>query len=346
MAIVDWKAAADLGTRMVPPGPEVTPAYARSAVEELTQLAADAVAPVREATALVADGTQHRTEVVDRPEWIRSNVAGLEQILGPLEVRLSERQGPGPLAAVTGKLAAAEVGTALSWVATKVLGQYEAITPAGQPGRLLLVAPNIVATERQLDLPPRDFRMWVALHEETHRVQFGAVPWLEQHFRAEVDTFLADVDTTNAEALKRLGAVLLAILRVLGGASGATIIDAAQSPGQREVFLRLSALMSLLEGHADYVMDAVGPEVVPDLEHIRTRFDQRRLNPSPRDGLLRRLLGMDAKLRQYTEGRRFVSEVVAAVGMSGFNRVWDSPAALPTLAEIAEPGLWVDRVVR
>ena len=225
------------------------------------------------------------------------------------------------------------------------MGQYEAITPPGEPGRLLLVAPNIVATERQLDVPAADFRMWVCLHEETHRVQFGSVPWLTDHFMAEIDSFLAGVELTNAEALKRFGAIGVAVFQVLRGASGSSIIDAAQTEPQREVFERMTAFMSLLEGHADYVMDAAGPEVVPSLDRIRSRFDDRRQNPSAADGLLRRLMGMDAKLKQYTDGRRFVSGVVDRVGIAGFNHVWTNPRTLPTTAEIADPGAWVDRVI-
>ncbi len=346
MTIVDWDAAAALGTRLVPPGPDVGARQAEEAVAQLTEAAAAAVGPVREVTGLVADVTAHHTIVVDRAEWIRSNVTGMAELLTPLERQVAARDTPGWAQDLTGKVAAVEVGAALSWVATKVLGQYEAITPAGQPGRLLLVAPNIVATEEQLRVPAADFRMWVALHEETHRAQFGAVSWLEDHFRAEVNTFLAEIDMSNAEAAKRIGAFLVAVVRVLGGASGATIIDAVQSPAQRRVFLRLTALMSLLEGHADYVMDAAGPEVVPALDTIRQRFEERRRNPSARDGLIRRLLGMDTKLRQYSDGRAFVAGVVDEVGMESFNQVWQSPQTLPLPEEIADPESWVRRVLR
>ncbi|MFN8126175.1 MAG: zinc-dependent metalloprotease [Candidatus Nanopelagicales bacterium] len=346
MAMVDWDSAAAVGRRLVPPGPDVSAAEAGEAVESLTAAAAAAVSPVRATTGLTADPALNRTIVVDRPAWIDSNVTGMRLLTRSLEQRMDQRRDPNSLSATAGgKVSAAQLGAMLSWVATKVLGQYEAITPAGQPGRLLLVAPNIVAAERQLDVPPADFRMWVCLHEETHRVQFGATDWLEGHFRAEVDTFLSGVELGNAEALRRLAAVAGAVVQVLRGASGASIVDAAQTPAQREVFERLTAFMSLLEGHADYVMDAVGPEVVPSLDRIRERFDARRQNPGAGDGLLRRLMGMDAKLRQYTDGRRFVTGVMERVGIEGFNQVWTSPRTLPTTAEIAEPQLWVTRVV-
>lgn len=346
MSMVDWDTAASVGRRFVPPGPEVTPGEATEVVESLTTAAAAAVAPVRRTTGLIADPGTHRTVVVDRAAWIESNVAGMRLLTRSLEQRVDAKRDPNSFAATAGgKATALQLGGMLSWVATKVLGQYEAITAPGDPGRLLLVAPNILATERQLDVPRQDFRMWVCLHEETHRVQFGAVPWLEDHFTAEIDTFLAGVELSNADAMRRVGAIVVAVFNVLRGGSGASIIDAAQTPAQREVFERMTAFMSLLEGHADYVMDAVGPEVVPSLGVIRSRFDQRRENPGAGDGLLRRLMGMDAKLRQYTEGRGFVSGVIDRVGLEGFNQVWTGPHTLPTTAEIADPAAWVRRVV-
>jgi coenzyme F420 biosynthesis associated uncharacterized protein len=345
MAMIDWDAAAGVGTRLVSEGPEVSAAEALETVTDLVDCAAASVEPVREATQLVSDPAEHRTEVVDRPEWIRSNINSFRLMVEPLESRMAAR-GSGDSAAATigGKASALQIGGVLSWIATKVLGQYEAVTPPGQPGRLMLVAPNILAAERQLQVNPHDFRMWVCLHEETHRVQFGAVPWLADHFRAEVDAFLSGVDLDNSESLKRVGAILVAVLKVLGGASGASIVDAAQAPAQREVFDRLTALMTLLEGHAEFVMDTAAPAEIPTLDQIRSRFDQRRSNPGAVDGLLRRLMGMDVKLQQYTSGRTFVAGVVDEVGIDGFNKVWTSPNTLPTRAEITSPMQWCERV--
>lgn len=346
MSAVDWELANAVGRRFVTPGPAVSPTEAAEVVADLDAAAAAAVQPVRETTGLVADPADHRTIVVDRAAWIESNVTSMRLITAPLERRLADHRDPqSAMSAAGGKVTAFQVGMMLSWVAGKVLGQFEAVTPPGEPGRLLLVAPNIVAAEQRLDVPPADFRMWVCLHEETHRVQFGAVPWLEGYFTGEVDSFLAGMDLGTAETLRRVGAVTAAVFRVLGGASGVSILDAAQSDQQREVFDRLTAFMSLLEGHADYVMDAVGPDVVPSLARIRERFDAQRNDPGAMDGLLRRLMGMDTKLKQYTDGRRFVGAVVDRVGMTGFNRVWEFPRQLPTIDEIAAPDAWVRRVI-
>lgn len=346
MSLIDWSLAIGAGTRLAPAGPDVSAGEATDAVAALSELAAAAVEPVRRVTQLVSDPAEHRTTVVDRPAWIRSNVAGLRLILEPLEARILERRSTSVGTDLGAKASALEVGGALAWLATKVLGQYEAFSVAGQPGRLMLVAPNIVAAEREMDVPTQDFRTWVCVHEEAHRVQFGAVLWLTEHFRAEIDTFLSGVELDNAAALRRLGAVLRELIRILAGDRDASIADAVQSPAQRAVFARLTALMSLLEGHAEWVMDAVGTEVIPSVALLRTKLDKKRGNPSTTDGLLRRLLGMDAKMRQYSDGRRFVKTVVAQVGTQDFNRIWSGPDTLPTREEIVDPDSWVRRVLR
>ena len=225
----------------------------------------------------------------------------------------------------------------------KVLGQFEAFTTTRE-GRLLLVAPNIVTAERHLDVEPRDFRLWVCLHEETHRAQFGGVPWLGGHLIAEIHDYLALADSSAGEVLRRFRHGLGAIGAAVRGDPDASLVDAVQSPEQREVFDRITALMSLLEGHADHVMDEVGPDIVPTVSIIRERFDQRRNEPGAVDGLARRLLGLDAKMRQYSDGRAFVTHVISRVGLEGFNRVWTSPETLPSKDEILGAEVWCRRV--
>ncbi|PHX60956.1 MAG: coenzyme F420 biosynthesis-associated protein, partial [Actinobacteria bacterium] len=123
-----------------------------------------------------------------------------------------------------------------------------------------------------------------------------------------------------------------------------SFVEAVQSPEQREVFNKMTGVMSLLEGHADVVMDDVGPQVIPSVALIRERFSARRNSPKTIDALARRALGMDMKMRQYTEGAAFVRHVVDDIGMSGFNQVWTSPKTLPTRTEITNPGAWVKRM--
>ena len=222
----------------------------------------------------------------------------------------------------------------------------------GEPrtGRLLLVAPNIVHVERELDVDPHDFRLWVCLHEETHRTQFTAVPWLRDHIESEIQEFLAQTDVDPATLLERIREAAQSFVgaRPEGEESeGRSLVEIVQTPAQREILARLTAVMSLLEGHADYVMDGVGPDVVPSVAEIREKFQKRRASGAGRlDQALRKLLGLDAKLRQYRDGERFVRAVVDEVGMDGFNRIWTSPNTLPTKTEIAKPADWIARVHR
>ena len=341
MEVVDWGLARSTARSFAPRGPGGTPEEARSAVAEMRALARFAVEPVRERTGLDA-GDAPEAVVVDRATWIDSNVEGFRVVLAPLLERMATEQ-PGVVTTVGSRLTAVEMGGVLAYLSGKVLGQYEAFTTAST-GRLLLVAPNIVSAERHLDVDPRDFRLWVCLHEETHRVQFGAVPWLSQHLVAEIHDYLALSEVGVGDALKRFRQGLGALVAAVRGDAGASIVDAVQTEEQRVVFDRITALMSLLEGHADHVMDDVGPEIVPSVATIRERFDKRRGDPGAIDGLARRVLGLDAKMRQYTEGRSFVSRAVERVGRDGFNRVWESAGNLPSREEILEPDLWVERV--
>lgn len=343
MDLVDWGMAALVGKRVAPGGPDASALEAREAVSGLHEAAARAVALVS-ATADLRAPADDNTAVVDRPQWIDSNIAGLARVIGPLEETLAERSGSSAARMAGAKLSGAQLGAALGWMSGKVLGQYEVFDGLGGGPRLMLVAPNIVAAERAMGVPAEDFRLWVCLHEEAHRVQFGATPWLSEYFSAEVTTFLLASDVTAGEAMKRLVVLVRTLMRIIAGDEDASIVEAAQNDAQREVFERLTSLMSLLEGHAEWVMDAVGPEVIPSLRTLRERMEDRRSNPGQADGLLRRVLGMDAKMRQYSNGRAFVDDVVRRVGVSGFNRIWTSSQTLPTQEEIADPAAWVTRV--
>ncbi|MET9723506.1 zinc-dependent metalloprotease [Streptomyces zaomyceticus] len=367
--MVDWNLAVATATRLVRPGPEVSRDEAREVVAELRRHAKASEEHVRAYTRMFPEGTDPRTIadtpvlVVDRAGWIRANVAGFRELLTPLLGKMQDRRASNPgnavLGAVGGKVTGVELGMLLSFLASRILGQYETFAPATRElpaganggGRLLLVAPNIVHVERELEVSPHDFRLWVCLHEETHRTQFTAVPWLRDHLQGEIQSFLAATDVDPGTVVERLreAAQTLAGGRPEGeeGEPAPSLVELVQTPEQREILGRLTAVMSLLEGHADYVMDGVGPQVVPSVAEIREKFQQRRARGASRlDLALRKLLGLDAKLRQYRDGERFVRAVVDQVGMDGFNRVWTSPNTLPTKSEIAAPADWIARVHR
>ncbi|MFJ2437798.1 zinc-dependent metalloprotease [Streptomyces anulatus] len=366
--MVDWNLAVATATRLVRPGPDISREEARAVVAELRRHAKASEEHVRLFTRMIPEGTEPEDTpvlVVDRAGWIKANVAGFRELLRPLLAKMESRRSGGPGGAVVGmvggKVTGVELGMLLSFLASRVLGQYETFAPATRDlpasadggGRLLLVAPNIVHVERELDVDPHDFRLWVALHEETHRTQFTGVPWLRDHLQGEIQTFLDETDVDPMTFLERLREAAQSLSGVgrpegeQGEDGGRSLVDIVQTPAQREVLGRLTAVMSLLEGHADFVMDGVGPEVVGSVSEIREKFQQRRAQGAGRlDQALRKLLGLDAKLRQYKDGEKFVRSVVEEVGMDGFNRVWTSPNTLPTKAEIAKPADWVARVHR
>jgi coenzyme F420 biosynthesis associated uncharacterized protein len=258
---------------------------------------------------------------------------------------LARRRTPAPgspfLMGVGGKVTGAEVGTLTAFLSSRILGQYD-LAPDGTP-RLLLVAPNVLHTEKELGVDPDDFRLWICLHEETHRVQFTAVPWLRQHVidsarRLSLD--LAPDPDQLGEQLRLIAQNLPDALR--SGGNG--LADVFATPQQRADIAKVTAIMSLLEGHADVVMDDVGPAVVPSVEHIRAKFQRRRRDVGGIDKILRRLLGLEAKMRQYRDGAAFVRAVTDKVGTDGFNEVWTSPETLPLPAEIENPPSWVQRI--
>jgi coenzyme F420 biosynthesis associated uncharacterized protein len=351
--LVDWRLAAATGTRLVPAGPRVGLGDAVATVESLRRFADQADRHVADVTGLDSAAASATTVVVDRPDWIRANVESFQILVDPLITRLFEqRDAPAPgavVGAIGSRAAGIEVGVLLSYLATRVLGQFELLGPprtasgGGAAGRLTLVAPNIVAAERQLGVDPDDFRLWVCLHEVTHRTQFAAAPWLHGHVQDLLAEFLLASDLDASALLSRLRGVLSGIGDTVRGTGERSLVELIQTPRQREILDRLTGLMSLLEGHADVVMDEVGPQVVPSVTAIRAAFTRRRADTNPVERAVRRLLGVELKLKQYAEGARFVRAVLAEIGMAGLNTVWSGPEMLPTGAEIRAPQSWLAR---
>jgi len=349
---VDWDVAAGLGGRLARPGPAMSDYTRDQAIAELAEASRRAEPPVREVTGLITDDAVPDAMIVDRPRWIASAADSMRAMLTAARGPDPEKTEPkGRLAELTAGLAAraagAQSGAVLAFVSSGILGQYDPFGSHddGRLGRLLLVYPNIVAVERQLQVRPSDFRLWVCLHEVTHRVQFTANPWLAGYMSDTLGVLTRD---TGEDVLAMVSRMASFVREHSGEEPGGIVglMRAAQAEPQREALDRLLVLGTLLEGHADHVMDAVGPAVVPAVETIRDRFEQRRhRHQPPLQRLLRALLGMDAKLAQYTRGKKFVDAVVEQVGTARFNAVWTGPETLPLPAEIDHPQRWIDRVL-
>lgn len=339
--MIDWDLAVRVASRLAGQGPTVSPGEAADAVAELRAGADRSTALVRDFTGLVAAEHTAPVLVVDRPGWVQANADAFQHLVSPLveQIGTKAKKPPSGLAlAVGSRVTGLEVGGLLGFLAGKVLGQFD---PFHAPdGRLLLVAPNIVHVERELGADPSDFRLWVCLHEETHRVQFTAVPWMRDHLFSEVQALSATVSPSGLDELvKRLSDGLK------GGIGQGGIVELLSTPEQRAILDRVTGMMSLLEGHADVVMDGVGPTVIPTVDAIRAGFTERRKGVGALDRLLRRLLGLDAKMAQYRDGAHFVRAVVDKVGMAEFNVVWERAEHLPSKAELSDPDAWVSRVL-
>jgi coenzyme F420 biosynthesis associated uncharacterized protein len=335
---VDWGFAATVGQWLARPGPRSTDYTRRQVIENLSSAAKAAEPPVRDVTGLDTGAVVPEARIVDRPGWIRAAAESMRVMTGGTDK---------PRGAISGRITGAQTGAVLAFVATGILGQYD---PFNDNGTLLLVYPNVISVERQLRLDPSDFRLWVCLHEVTHRVQFTANPWLSGY----MSQALGVLTTDGSEDITQVVSRLAELVRGRGDSSRSDpnsagilgLLRAVQSEPQREALDQLLVLGTLLEGHADHVMDAVGPVVVPSVATIRARFDERRNRKQPPlQRLLRALLGFDAKLSQYTRGKAFVDHVVERVGMARFNTVWTSPETLPRPIEIEYPQQWIARVL-
>lgn len=341
---MDWGLAATVGKRLSRPGPRTTDYTKAQAREELARLAVAAESPVREVTGL-ADGLPVPTaRILNRREWIDAAAVSMSAMLG---TDAGDDTDHGITGKVAGKVGGVQAGGLLAFLSGAILGQFDPFTgdtETGAPGTLMLVAPNIIAVERQLKVVPSDFRLWVCLHEVTHRVQFSANPWLRGYMRDNIELLTSDSGETNSEIINRITGALRDGRPREKGVLGA--VQLLQSPEQYEAFSRMMMLGTLLEGHADHVMDAVGPAQVPSVATIREAFDKRRASGgNPIQRIIKALIGMDAKIAQYIRGKAFVDEVVATVGMAEFNTIWTSAETMPLPEEIEEPARWISRVL-
>jgi coenzyme F420 biosynthesis associated uncharacterized protein len=290
-----------------------------------------------------------RAEIVGRATWAEANLDSLATLLDPVSGRLEDRlAAAGPFAAAlklgTGVTLAAEVGLVTGYMSQRVLGQYElALLQPESPPRLLFVATNLQRAVAELGVDRDSFLRWVAIHELTHALQFGGVAWLREHLggllRGYLETVEVRIERGSAGGLPSLPNVTELVQRFREGGLAALV----QTREQRAIVDRMQATMAMIEGHAEHVMDALAPALVPEHEGLREAMSRRRASRSAPERILQRLLGMDMKLRQYELGKAFCDTVVAKGGIESLNRAWTAPEALPTLQEIERPAGWLAR---
>lgn len=342
MSSIDWDQAVRVATRMTGSYPlEGTYHEARFALQA-PQMVMRATALVEAETGLHAPGVAE-VAVVSRKEWVEANIGSFAELVKPAEERLAAQSGIG--ARIAGRVTAAELGAVLGLLSRRVLGQYELVLPRadGSDGdTVMFVGANILGMERQHEFRPQEFRFWVALHEATHRLQFLGVPWMRDYFLGLVND-LVKASTPQKGTLARVANEMAAAAR-----SGEPIVDEAglfgvfASPSQREVIDRVQALMSLLEGHGHVVMDRIGERELVTQGRMSQVLKTRRQDP--RTAMFMRLVGLELKMRQYDDGAEFIAGVERHAGWSALDRAWESPETLPTLAEIKNPVLWLERM--
>lgn len=346
--MIDWATAESVAVRSVGAEPFSRSYHYASLTPDFVRFAAEAEAAVAAETGLVSLAGPARARVTDREGWVRANVASFRRLLRPLSDRLGERMAAGPGAPFARRMAGAELGMFLGWMSRRVLGQYDLLVIEDEDPEdqdiVWFVGPNVLALERRFAFPPAEFRLWLALHELTHRAQFTGVPWMREHFLGLVDTTFSTLDPDPARLLANLNRAVGELRRGRNPLDDGGLAAVFASPAQREALDHLSGLMSLLEGHGDVTMNRAGAADIPSADRFHRILHDRRKQVNPVMKLIQKLIGLDAKMKQYQAGEEFIEAVEAVGGPELLNRAFEAPANLPTLAEIREPTIWLDRL--
>ena len=381
---VDWQFARSVAERVAGEDGFTDSYHAASLQADLLELTTRAEGLVEAETGLVSAAGPARAQITDRLGWVDANLASFERLMRPLFAKLDAKadeaeagdpdeaangsgsknpatEAIGELLAPVGKafgavgdvvgpkVAGVQLGLLLGWMSARVLGQYDLLiaedeNPDDQDW-VYYVGPNILSLERRYGFPPQEFRLWIAVHECTHRAQFTGVPWLRDYFLSLVNELLDTVDPDPG----RLFEIITDHIRELRDGNTPDLRDGGLSmllatPEQRATMQKMAGLMSLLEGHGDIIMDRATEGIIPSRERFARVMSQRRQNAGGLTKLIQRLTGLEAKLAQYEEGEAFVKAVEEAGGRELFDRVWSGPDMLPTIDEIRAPEQWIERV--
>jgi coenzyme F420 biosynthesis associated uncharacterized protein len=349
---VDWQLAERVAVRAAGREPFAESYLAHSLQRDFDEATAEAEALVAEATGLRSLSGPARARVTDRAGWVSANVQSFQRLLRPLTDKLGDKIGTSVTSGVTRKVGGLEVGMLLGWMSGRVLGQYDMLviddpseaSPEDQDV-VYYVGPNVLALEKRFAFPPKEFRLWLALHEVTHRAQFTGVPWMREHYLGLVQQTLDSLDPDPKRLLDALTKVVTDLRSGRRPLDDGGIVSLFASAEQRAVLDKIGGLMSLLEGHGDITMDRAGADRIPSAHRFARVLRERRASANPGTKLLQRVIGLEAKMNQYAQGERFIEEVERlGGGPDALEPVWRGASWLPTLAEIREPEEWLDRV--
>jgi len=351
--IIDWGTAQRIGEMIAG-----TPPRGGVRASSVEPLARDFAVRVAAYSGLAEPDYLPPLEAVDRSEWIAANLKSMRPMLAPLTDRLGGDSGPasGPLRAASGLMLGAQVGALTGMLSQRVLGQYDlALLDESVRPRLLLLAPNLAQAAQSLAVDRDELVLWVTIHEITHAVQFGGAPWLRGYLAGLISELIRALQPPEAQAgsgpfgLPRLPSMPRIpgrdeLREMVGRAGGGQILRLTLGEDRWELVERMQSAMSLIEGHAEHTMDAVGEEVLPSLPRLRAAMNRRRSTKGLPWKVLEKLLGLEMKMRQYEIGRRFCDEVVREGGPATLALAWSGPENLPTAAELELPALWLGRV--
>ena len=350
--LVDWELARRIAHKVADRRP-LPPNYNHRSMErDFAAHTAVAEELVAAQTGLISLNGAARGKVTTRTGWIDANIKSFQRLLKPLADRLAGDGDSKPSARMMQKFAALEVGAMLGWMSTRVLGQYDLLVieneeaPLEEDGQdtVYYVAPNIAALEWRHGFPSDEFRLWIALHEVTHRAQFTGVAWLREHFLSLVDQSLNAVNTDPKAFASAARQITAARREGRNPFAEGGIAVLVASPEQREVLDQIMGMMSLLEGHGDVTMDRAGADRLSEIPRFRRVISNRRSQVGPLAKLMRQMMGIEAKMNQYAAGERFIAAVEEAGGMEFLDRAWEGPERLPSMAEIRDPSLWISRL--
>jgi coenzyme F420 biosynthesis associated uncharacterized protein len=341
--MIDWIVAERIAALVAGTGEAKAPSA------DLAALAAESESRVVAYTGLRPERPLPKPEGIGRREWVSSNVSSMRALLDPVLQRAGTGLGPlkPAMQLAIGVVLSTEVGVVIGYLAQRVLGQYELVlldeAVEDRPPRLLFVLPNLGQAVDAFGADEKEFMTWVTLHEVTHAVQFAGVPWLHRHVSGLVRTLLEQAELrVDAPRKLRLPSGD-EVKRILNALRQGDLISVVTSTAERELLDRVQAVMAVIEGHAEHVMDAVAPDLLPSLPKLRAAIDRRRKSQRGMSRLVARLLGLELKLRQYERGKIFCDAIVRESGPDALHHVFSSPDALPTLNEIENPRAWLER---
>lgn len=343
---IDWRRAEQVGTRIASRYPRVDNRPGVPGVGDLAGLVPRLEDQIEAVTGLRSRSGPAQIDIIDRPSWIRANIASFRHLLTPLMDDWAHKLPANARAANVGRqIVGAQLGALLGWMSGRVLGQYDLLIGREEgDDAVYLVGPNLAAVEQRFGFDAVEFRTWVLLHELTHRAQFTGVPWMREHFTGLVDTSLRLANPDPRRIAEAIREALMDRDAARQRVRDSGVFGLIATPEQRAVIQQIAGLMSLLEGHGDVTMSRAAGALAPNAARFAAVLQARRRRGNPLSRLVLRLTGIEGKLNQYAAGERFIAAIEAKGGPRVVDVCWRSPEHLPSIDEIREPQQWLDRM--